>query len=840
MLKAQYFILRKAAKGDAVTGHKYLTRKPDGRGGWHYVYSHVVAGPQERVHAREAASHSQALSEARKALDVASDSRRVAWESSGASAFSRKGDPALNEAMKTAFANVAKHRDAMREAEQKAGIKPEKPRERDVHFLVRDGKGGVAAERETLAMLTIGDFAMQRGKYNHYDVVHTPSGYMVSTGPGALDGKAEAEHFIRELSHVAPKDMTFGGASLDAAYYAHAAAKRLAAADKAKKPATKADVPVAPSEQPTPAPVAVEEQSSGETPIGNLPAPEVDKLQAAFAAGPTKFGKNGSISLIRETREDGTPTARFKVRLYSAHTNKAEKDALWAATLETRKRLLAEHHSVYKKNPIETYSIGGTVGALSISTEFDVVPRGYVKNSSDTTGDGVRPDVKPTAWRPGKAVQKAAPALRLIKGGKMKPPYSEKQRRWAFVAEREGKLPAGDALKWSRRAKGRGMKKSCSSCAPSAPCTGCAPTRKSEGQKITHADAMRAAEHFGVQWQHADWTATDLQAGMRVELEHTRDMNKAAGIALDHLCERSDYYKKLRTLEDGAQESKTVFCVQRRALHKSDRENPNHKYSKKLPDGKGGWVYIYDEPKKTHRKEQADPKMQAQLSQAKKTAIALQDLIKQGKLSGSLASHVALTSSLLRKHSDGMDKFKAALADAAPSDAKVKARTKEMHSVLGKIVSKTQAGKARYKDAHGLQDMTGARIVCKSVQDVKSTVANLKKNFTVVEGDDYVDEPKDGQQGLGYRSHHLILRDKDGLEKEVQIRTPSQDKHADWCHDVYKPVNAAQSKIMEEKADEISQYARNVSDYFYHVESGKMDVAKVPCPESVKLTFGCL
>lgn len=39
------------------------------------------------------------------------------------------------------------------------------------------------------------------------------------------------------------------------------------------------------------------------------------------------------------------------------------------------------------------------------------------------------------------------------------PPVSEAQRRWAFVAEEEGKLPPGKALEWSRSVKGKKLPK---------------------------------------------------------------------------------------------------------------------------------------------------------------------------------------------------------------------------------------------------------------------------------------------------------------------------------------------------------------------------------------------
>ena len=454
--------LSKAAKGDEVAGHKYLTRKPDGRGGWHYVYSHVVAGDTPHEHAREAASHSQQLSEARKDLDVASKARRESWENSHPYVFSRKAAPGLNEAMESAFEKVAKHRDAMRAAEKVAGIKPEKLRTVDVHLAIRDKDGKEIRDPEVTSMPAIGDYGITRGQYGIYHVTHIPSGYSINAG-GALTSKAEAEHFVREMLHVAPKDVEFGGASLLAESYAHGVAKQLAAAEKKKS------------------------------------LDPLDELEA--------FAK-----------------------------------------------------------------------------------------------------------------------------GKMQHPFSEKQRRWAFAAEAEGKLPEGKALEWSHRAKGRkararakakkGLKKSCSGCDPVVPCASCATdtTRKSKALRVSHEAAMSAAKRLGVEWEHARWTATDLQAGMQVELEHTKDLEKAADIALDHLCERPDYYKKLRSVEAGAKESQTTFCVRRRAMKKAfvpGQERAGHKYMRRKPDGKGGWQYFYTNvPPRTARSAQGQAVKRKSLSRS--------------------------------------------------------------------------------------------------------------------------------------------------------------------------------------------------------------------------------
>lgn len=66
-------------------------------------------------------------------------------------------------------------------------------------------------------------------------------------------------------------------------------------------------------------------------------------------------------------------------------------------------------------------------------------------------------------------------------------------------------------------------------------------------KKFTTSDAARAAKSLGVRFTH--FTAADLARGMNIELEH-RDvthgaMIPTAKIALAHLRERPDYYKRL-------------------------------------------------------------------------------------------------------------------------------------------------------------------------------------------------------------------------------------------------------------------------------------------------------
>jgi len=132
------------------------------------------------------------------------------------------------------------------------------------------------------------------------------------------------------------------------------------------------------------------------------------------------------------------------------------------------------------------------------------------------------------------------------KRAKKEHPVSEAQRRWAFAAEAEGKLPKGKAREWSHRVKGQHLP---------------AHTSKSldpidslvkgdgKGKTVTTADATRAAKRFGIRWDRARFSLEDLRTGMQVELEHTASKMRAADIAIDHLVEAHGYYNRLREVE---------------------------------------------------------------------------------------------------------------------------------------------------------------------------------------------------------------------------------------------------------------------------------------------------
>jgi ppGpp synthetase/RelA/SpoT-type nucleotidyltranferase len=171
-----------------------------------------------------------------------------------------------------------------------------------------------------------------------------------------------------------------------------------------------------------------------------------------------------------------------------------------------------------------------------------------------------------------------------------------------------------------------------------------------------------------------------------------------------------------------------------------------------------------------------------------------------------------------------------ALQELAPPGASVKGRVKDLESAVGKI-----ARKPKYGTATKLQDVTGTRVIMDTIDEVKATVNKIKAKYDIVEEDDYISEALNG-----YRSHHLIAKDENGLEFEIQVRTKNQNTWADWAHDMYKPVNPAQEKAMAESSEEINDFKMRMSAFFYAKDDPKApSVAKPKCPESVKVSFGC-
>jgi ppGpp synthetase/RelA/SpoT-type nucleotidyltranferase len=213
-------------------------------------------------------------------------------------------------------------------------------------------------------------------------------------------------------------------------------------------------------------------------------------------------------------------------------------------------------------------------------------------------------------------------------------------------------------------------------------------------------------------------------------------------------------------------------------------------------------------------------------------SLVLADRLKPGV---SVEQHVKIAQEFLGKHEASLHKSLQTLQANMPKGTKVKGRVKKLPSALGKLVRKP-----KYGTVDKLQDGTGMRVIAPDRATLDDSIRALKANYKIVEEDDYVSRPQGGEQGLGYRSYHAIIEDKDGLQKEIQIRTPNQDMHADWCHDIYKPVNAVQEEGMKKHAEVISKYARDMGDYFAKVDAADKPGNAPPCPPEVKQYFSCL
>jgi ppGpp synthetase/RelA/SpoT-type nucleotidyltranferase len=220
-----------------------------------------------------------------------------------------------------------------------------------------------------------------------------------------------------------------------------------------------------------------------------------------------------------------------------------------------------------------------------------------------------------------------------------------------------------------------------------------------------------------------------------------------------------------------------------------------------------------------------------QRTQMKQTVDALKKSIAAGKLKEgvSLGQHVAIAKGLQSAHAAEFAETKAALKAAAPADATVKGRVKETESILGKLERKP-----KYGDATGLQDTTGLRVVTKDLAGVRSTVAALKEKFKVVGEDNYIDKP----QGEVYRSHHLIIETPSGLQKEIQVRTEAQNRHAEWSHGAYKPKPGAQTEYFNANKDAMHAYSKAVGEHFHALAEGRGGTSMPTPPHGMKEHFG--
>lgn len=270
------------------------------------------------------------------------------------------------------------------------------------------------------------------------------------------------------------------------------------------------------------------------------------------------------------------------------------------------------------------------------------------------------------------------------------------------------------------------------------------------------------------------------------------------------------------------------------------------KYYKRVATGnpKRPWRYFYSEAdyhramgdgvhlegekaKRAHEERKREQALQKMAG----TVEAVSAKIAESALPGPIEFQVSKAKEVIAAHIAGLNSLLEELQKVSPPNAKVKGRVKEFESALGKM-----ARKPKYQHCGNLQDVTGTRVVCGSIQEVKDTVNRIKGKYEVIDEDDYITNP----QG-DYRSHHLIIVHQ-GQQKEVQVRTGNQDTWGDWFHGMYKPLTPEQEYNAKTHGKYLNRYAKQVADFMYARDTGKRTPppSMPPCTPTVKYTFGCL
>ncbi len=133
-------------------------------------------------------------------------------------------------------------------------------------------------------------------------------------------------------------------------------------------------------------------------------------------------------------------------------------------------------------------------------------------------------------------------------------------------------------------------------------------------------------------------------------------------------------------------------------------------------------------------------------------------------------------------------------------------RLKSENSVLEKC-RKKQIDPTPDSIISGIRDLVGIRVICTFVDDtfkVRDAIREFK-DIEVIEEKDYISKAKPN----GYRSYHMIVRNKEGYYAEIQIRTISMDTWAALEHDIKykKDINVNKELITAELkrcADELA------------------------------------
>ncbi len=206
-----------------------------------------------------------------------------------------------------------------------------------------------------------------------------------------------------------------------------------------------------------------------------------------------------------------------------------------------------------------------------------------------------------------------------------------------------------------------------------------------------------------------------------------------------------------------------------------------------------------------------------------KIAGIMRSAIASGKVKGTLEGHVTAAKVHLAKHEATYQRAMSSLKAAVGPGYEISGRVKDLNSAIEKVARKPES----YNHVSDQQDSTGMRVIGKSLDDVRKAVEGIRATHNVVHEDNYIDKAKGD-----YRSHHMIVEDKQGLQREIQVRTGDQHKFAEWAHHAYKPETRGQVKALKTHKEHVDAYSKAASDYIHSRHEGK-DPGSVPVPHPV-------
>ncbi len=135
-------------------------------------------------------------------------------------------------------------------------------------------------------------------------------------------------------------------------------------------------------------------------------------------------------------------------------------------------------------------------------------------------------------------------------------------------------------------------------------------------------------------------------------------------------------------------------------------------------------------------------------------------------------------------------------------------------------------------DPIALRDIAGTRITVSALEEESEALKLIEQKYgdRIIGRKDFLGKD---YRNDGYRSIHVII-DVDGKPVEIQIRTPTQTRWADWTHEtVYKGAY---------KSDPVAtSYARDVGDWLHRQELGNCPPpCEIPvCPGALKVAGIC-